>query len=336
MAWNGTSFDMSRIVRGSALLLLLIAVSGGGYYYWREQSRSQLPDGIVQANGRIEAEQVELATKMAGRLAEVLIAEGDIVHKGDIVARMEVTQIAAELHVAEAEVGLAEQAQIQAQALIAQRKSELTLARKELNRATALHGLGAFPTEGVDQRQSQLEVANTALASAIASLDQANAAVTAMEAKVAEARSVLDDTVIRAPCTGRIEYLLARSGEVVGAGGRVATLLDLTKVYMTVFLPARAAGTLAIGADARLILDPVPQYTIPVSVSFVSPEAQFTPKTVETTDERADLMFRVKLQISPELLKQYERQVKTGVRGVAYIRARKDVAWPENLAVRLP
>jgi HlyD family secretion protein len=327
---------MSRNIRWLMFLLVSVLAAGGGYYCWKEESVSRLPDGIVEANGRIEADQVELATKMAGRLSGVFISEGEFVHTGDVVARMDDAQIVAQIHIAEAEVKLAEQAKIEANAVIGQRKSELTLASKEYKRAASLNLAGAFPTEGVDQRRSQLEVANTALASAVASLEQANAAVSATEAKVAEAKSVLDDTVIRAPRTGRIEYLLARSGEVVGAGGRVATLLDLSDVYMTVFLPARSAGTLAIGADARLILDPIPQYTIPVSVSFVSPEAQFTPKSVETSDERADLMFRVKLQIAPELLKQYQRQVKTGVRGVAYVRMRKDVAWPENLAIKLP
>ncbi|HEY0182504.1 MAG TPA: HlyD family efflux transporter periplasmic adaptor subunit, partial [Rhodopila sp.] len=194
----------------------------------------------------------------------------------------------------------------------------------------------AFPTEGLDQRRSQLDVATSAVKSATASLNQANAAIAVTEAKVAEVKSALDDTVLTAPRAGRVEYLLARSGEVLGAGGRVATLLDLSDVYMTVFLPASAAGKLEIGAEARLVLDPIRQYTIPAAVSFVAPEAQFTPKSVETSDERSDLMFRIKLQISPALLKQYEQAVKTGVRGVAYVRTRTGTAWPESLAVRMP
>jgi HlyD family secretion protein len=105
---------------------------------------------------------------------------------------------------------------------------------------------------------------------------------------------------------------------------------------MTVFLPASAAGPLALGSEARLILDPVPQYVVPATVTFVASEAQFTPKSVETQEERDKLMFRVKLSIAPALLKQYENQVKTGVRGVAYVRVRQDAVWPDNLAVKLP
>lgn len=316
--------------------ITLLAVGAAGYFYWSEAARSRLPDGIVEANGRIEAEQVQLATKIAGRLADVLVVEGQLVHEGDIVAHIDNTQIVAQLRAAAAEVELARQGLFQARALIAQRQSENDLARKELDRGAYLNKSGAFPTEGVDQRRSQLDVAGAAIKSAEASLNQANAAVAAAEAKVAEVKSVLSDTVVRAPRSGRIEYLLARSGEVLGAGGRVATLLDLTDVYMTVFLPASTAGRLEMGAEARLILDPIPQYTIPAKVTFVAPEAQFTPKSVETADERTDLMFRIKLQIPAELLKEYERQVKTGVRGIAYVRVRPQAAWPESLAIKLP
>ena len=75
---------------------------------------------------------------------------------------------------------------------------------------------------------------------------------------------------------------------------------------------------------------------MPAKVTFVASEAQFTPKTVETKDEREKLMFRVKLTLPPELLRKYENVVKTGVRGVAYLRVARDKAWPDNLNVKLP
>ena len=105
---------------------------------------------------------------------------------------------------------------------------------------------------------------------------------------------------------------------------------------MTIFLPAADAGALAIGDDARLILDPAPQYVIPAKVTFVAGDAQFTPKAVETKDEREKLMFRVKLTIDPKLLSIWESRVKTGVRGVGYVRVKRDATWPAVLAVKLP
>ena len=142
--------------------------------------------------------------------------------------------------------------------------------------------------------------------------------------------------VLVAPRSGRVQYQLARAGEVVAAGARVLTILDLKDVYMTIFLPAGQAGLLALGDEARLILDPVPQYVVPATISFVAADAQFTPRSVETADEREKLMFRVKLQIDEKVLEAYQSRVKTGVRGMGFVRTSPSTAWPADLAVKLP
>ena len=144
------------------------------------------------------------------------------------------------------------------------------------------------------------------------------------------------DLVLISPRTGRVQYQLARNGEVVAAGGKVLTILDLQDVYMVIFIPAATAGKLEIGGEARIILDPVPQYVVPASVSFVAADAQFTPKTVETQDEREKLMFRVKLRVDTAVLKQYSRKVKTGLRGLGIVRTNTATPWPDDLQVRLP
>ena len=121
----------------------------------------------------------------------------------------------------------------------------------------------------------------------------------------------------------------------MGAGGKVLNLVDLNDVYMNVFLPAQQAGRVALGADVRLILDAAPQYVIPAKVTFVASVAQFTPKTVETANEREKLMFRVKARIDPELLQKHLEQVKTGVPGMAYLKLDAAAEWPESLHVRI-
>ena len=148
--------------------------------------------------------------------------------------------------------------------------------------------------------------------------------------------SILVDLTLVSPRSGRVQYRLARAGEVVAAGQRVLTILDLNDVYMTIYLPAGVAGKLSIGAEARNILDPVPEYVFPATVSFVATEAQFTPKSVETAEEREKLMFRVKLQADPQVLDKYHRQVKTGVRGLGFVRTDPKAPWPAELAVKLP
>ena len=123
---------------------------------------------------------------------------------------------------------------------------------------------------------------------------------------------------------------------MLAAGGRVLNMVDLSDVYMTFFLPTEQAGTLKLGGEARLILDAAPDLRIPATISFVASVAQFTPKTVETSDERLKLMFRVKARIPPELLQLHLEYVKTGLPGVAWVRVNEELPWPEDLAVRLP
>jgi HlyD family secretion protein len=116
----------------------------------------------------------------------------------------------------------------------------------------------------------------------------------------------------------------------------VLTLLDLTDVYMTVFLPTEQIGRLLVGSEARIILDAVPQYVIPASVSFISAEAQFTPREVETRSEREKLMFRIKVRIAPELLAAHIEKVRTGLPGEAYVMLGGGDDWPARFAVNLP
>lgn len=299
-------------------------------------SGNRLPAGFFQTNGRIEAEQVLIASKLAGRVAQVLVEEGQTVDLGQTVALMDTSELEAQLAGTVAQVRRAEKSVAEAEAQIAQRDSEHTLAEQEFERASKLKEGGYGTIQALDLRQSQLTVAVAAQRAAQASLEEALAAADAARADVARIQSLIDDSTLKAPRRGRVEYKLVRSGEVVAAGAPIVTLLDLGDVYMTVFVPARVAGRLAMADEARIVLDPAPDYVIPATVSFVAAGAQFTPKSVETADEREKLMFRIKLRIAPELLKQYEDRVKTGVRGVAYVRTDPAAAWPDALAVKLP
>lgn len=325
-------------MRGSRWVWLLVglAMLGGGFVGWREYSAPRLPNGIAKATGRIEAEQIDIATKLAGRVTEVLVEEGQMVEAGAVVARLDAAEARAQLRGAEARARHAEQALREAEAGVAQRASDRKWAEQELARSALLHEKGYAATEKLDQRRSQAAAARAAHAAAEAGVDQARSMIDAAHADVARLRTVLDDTVLTAPRRGRVQYKLVNSGEVAAAGGRIATLLDLSDVYMTIFLSAREVARLGLGDEARIVLDAAPQYTIPAKVTFVASEAQFTPKAVETADEREKLMFRVKLAIDPELLRRYEPQVKSGIRGLGYVRTSRDAAWPDGLSVRLP
>lgn len=313
-----------------------VVLSAGTFGIWFNSTKSALPDAIVMSNGRLEAERIDVASKQAGRVAEVLVAEGDWVEEGTLVARMETTQIDAQLRQTKAAAAQAEQQKIQAEALLQQRLTEESLAKVEYERAKTLAENGHASQELVDQRESALSTATAAVASARAGIDLADATIESSTAATAQSQSVRNDADLTTPRNGRVQYVLKNVGEVVSAGGTVVTLTDLTDMYMSIYLPAQEAGLLQLGSEARIILDPIPDYVIPARVSFVASTAQFTPKSVETADEREQLMFRVKLTIPADLLKQYEEQAKAGVAGVGYVRTDETVDWPEALAVTLP
>ena len=120
----------------------------------------------------------------------------------------------------------------------------------------------------------------------------------------------------------------------MAAGRKVLNLVDLSGVYMTFYLPERESGRISMGAEARIVLDAAPEYIIPASISFVASTAQFTPKTVETESERQKLMFRVKAQIDPLLLKDRMEFVKVGVTGMAWVKTDPKAEWPASLALK--
>lgn len=121
---------------------------------------------------------------------------------------------------------------------------------------------------------------------------------------------------------------------MLAAGGKALTLVNLEDVYMEIYLPSEQAASLKVGAEARLTVDFAPGRSAIGYVSFVSPEAQFTPKQVETRSERDKLMFRVKIQVPKELIVAYIDRVKTGVRGVGYVKVKDSAVWPSWLEKR--
>ncbi|MFA7436936.1 HlyD family secretion protein [Castellaniella sp.] len=342
-------------------LAMLVILGAGAWLAWSHWNDSTATDGFVMGNGRMEATEIDVATKLPGRLAEVHVREGDFVRAGDVLARMDVSALNAARSEAEArhaqarhgvatahaQVALRESDLRAARALVTLRESELDAARRRLNRSEALARDGASSQQELDDDRARVQGAQAALAAAQAQADAAVAAiqaaqtqVTGAEAQVAAAvASVaridadLQDADLRAPRDGRVQIITARAGEVLGAGGRVLNLLDLADVYMTFFVPETDAGRIALGSEVRIVLDAAPEYVIPAQVSFVASQAQFTPKTVETASERQKLMFRVRAQLPPALLRRHLEQVKTGVPGVAWLKLDAQAHWPESLAV---
>ena len=348
------------LMRGGVLLALCVVA----WMSWTEYSKDVWGKGLASGNGRIEAVEIDIASKAAGRLRDVLVREGDFVSAGQVVALMDTEVLDAQLRQAEAQLQQAQigvtvarsqwhQRRAEKTAMLAaqaQREAEFEIARKRQSRSSTLAKTGASSQQVADEdraqvlgasaavsaAKAQVVAADGAIATAEAQVASAASAVDAARASVARVRADIDDSTLKAPRDGRIQYRVAQAGEVVGAGGRVLNMVDLSDVYMTFFLPTASAGKLALGDEVRLVLDAAPQFVVPARVSFVADVAQFTPKTVETAVEREKLMFRVRAQLPSELLKKHILHVKTGLPGMAYVRIDPQAEWPSKLAFRTP
>lgn len=348
--------------------LTLVAVAAAlvlaGGYAWKQWQAGHANDGLAGGNGRIEATEVDVATKLGGRVDDILVTEGAFVKAGEPLARMQIHTLQAQqaealagkdravhtVAAAKAQVALRESDHAAALALVSQREAELDAARRRLVRSETLTKEGASAVQELDDDRARVRSAEAALkatqaqaAAAKAAIEAARAEVTGSDSAVRAAAATvqridaeLDDSTLVAPRDGRVQFRLAQPGEVLGAGGKVLNLVDLSDVYMSFFLPETVAGRVALGSDVRIVLDAAPQWVIPAQVSFVASTAQFTPKTVETASERQKLMFRVKARIDPQLLQKHLQQVKTGLPGQAWVLAEPGAQWPAHLQVKLP
>lgn len=343
----------------AAVSLLGLAAAVLVWEPWRVQGFGA---GFVSGNGRIEATEIAVAARLAGRVKDILVSEGQFVEAGEPLAHLEIESLQAQrdeaqarlqqaresVSGAEAQVVLRQSDHQAARALVVQRDSELDAAQRRLSRSERLAEEGFFSGQTLDDDRARVHSLQAALAAARAQVTAVQAGIAVARTQVSGAKAnvkaqeatleridvELADSVLKAPRDGRVQYLVARPGEVVGAGGRVLNLIDLSEVYMSFFLPETVAGRVALGSEVHIVLDVAPQYVIPAKVSFVANAAQFTPKSVETASERQKLMFRVRAQIDRDLLLRHRDQVKTGLPGVAWLKLDADAPWPEKLRVK--
>lgn len=301
-----------------------------GYQYWKS-AQSALPEGIASGNGRIEAKLVDVAAKEPLRVKDILVDEGALVEPGQVLGHLDTVTLDAELASNKSAALAAKQQLAVAESAIVKRKSEVRLARIEVDRSRKLLAQRAGSQREVDVRTMAFEAATAALAQEEARLASAKQDVETAEANVTKTQTRITDATLTSPVRGRVLYRLTEPGEVLGPGGKALTLINLEDVYMEIFLPSAEASALQIGADARITVDHAPGRVAPGRVSFVSPEAQFTPKQVETKSEREKLMFRVKIQVPEDLIQAYIERIKTGVRGVGYVKVSDTAVWPEWL-----
>ncbi len=341
-----------------------VAAAAIAVFAWTALRPSGPGSGFVSGNGRIEATEIDVATKLAGRVQDIMVNEGDFVHAGQPLAQMQIEVLDAQrdearaqsqqavtaVASAKAQVAVRRSDTAAAAAMVGQRESELDAAQRRFARSETLAKKGVTALQVLDDdrarvrgaeatltgAQAQVAAASAAIAAAEAEVVGANSGVAATQATVARVEADIEDSQLKSPRDGRVQYRIAQPGEVLAAGGRVLNLVDLSDVYMTFFLPETVVGRIALGGEVHIVLDAASQYVIPARVSYVASTAQFTPKTVETASERQKLMFRVKAQIDRELLQKHLRRVKTGLPGMAWLKLDAQAPWPADLAIKLP
>jgi HlyD family secretion protein len=351
-----------RYLKPAVGIVLVVVVGVAAYLIWLHFRPKGLGEGFASGNGRIEAVEFDVAAKSPGRITDMYVDDGDFAAAGQVVARMDTAVLRAQLKQAQAEeaearnatstalavVAQRESEEAAAMAVVTQREAEQVVALKTVERSQILSTEHATSIQEYDNDVAHQREAAAAVVTSKAQLAASQATINAARSQVLEARSnvvaaqaaesrlqaEIDETELTAARESRVQYRIAQPGEVVAAGGKVLSMVDLSDVTMTFFLPEAATGRIAVGSEVHIVLDAAPQNVIPATVSFVADVAQFTPKTVETASEREKLVFRVKARIDPALLRKHVAQVKSGLPGMAYVRLDPSVPWPEKLKTR--
>lgn len=303
-----------------AALIVVLAVAGGIGAYYYSSSAGKEPSGLTLF-GNVEVTEVDLGFKTPGRVAEVLTGEGLSVKKGDIMAKLESPDL--ESAVAQAQAGLDEakerlreisagsrrQEISQMAASVAQAGAELDKAEKELKRAVFLHDNGAISTQRLEDAQKARDVAFNLSRKAVEahslavegprreSVLAAQARVRQAEAALSVANERLKDATLYSPVSGITLRRNMEPGESAGAGAPVVTIGDLANPWVRVYVKEDRLNTVKIGQKTFVTVDSYPGKVFEGTVSYIASEAEFTPKNIQTKEERVKLVFAVKVAV---------------------------------------
>jgi HlyD family secretion protein len=303
---------MKRRISGVLLVALLSAGAA---------ACGSSPDDRIQASGTVEATEADLGFQVPGRVLEVAVREGDLVSGGQELARVDQTELeaaraaaAAQLEGARARLtdlrrGARAEEIRQAEAVVRSARQRADNARREVERALRLFEGGAISQQALDEAETAVEVA-------AATADQAEEALALVrmgprtetinaqaaqvdqaEANLARAGAALDHAVVRAPFPGRITVRHREPGESVSPGAPVLTLLDPTDRWVRIYVREDQIGRVQVGLAADIVSDTYPDRVYRGQVIFIGSEAEFTPRNVQTMEERTKLVYPVKVRI---------------------------------------
>ncbi len=304
-------------------LTLLFNLTPAQAWQW-PWSAAETEDRIAAA-GTVEVTEVLISFPVTGTLDQRPPDEGDRVSRGDLVAQLDAREASASLVQAQAsaaaaaarlrerEAGYREEEIAQAQAGVAEAQAELDYRQAEAGRARALFKGGAISRKQMDLEQTAADTARQRqqsareklrllhagyrpeqIAAARAELEQANAAVLAAQVRLQDRKAV-------SPITGVVLRTHAEVGETLSAGRPALTIGDLASPWVRVYIPETHIGRIRLGSDAEVTVDSHPDRRFSGRVTYVASEAEFTPKNVQTQEERVKLVFAVDVRVeNPE------------------------------------
>jgi HlyD family secretion protein len=301
-------------MRSKATVIVLAVLAG-------QACSGSVKKDVIAASGTIEAVEVNVAAKVSGQVLELAVGEGSRVEPGDRLAAIDHAALDIQLRQAEAGVRLAE-AQLallvkgaraedvgQAEASLRQAEAALKLAEDDAGRMRELAKTGSVTPKSRDDAEARLTVAaaqRSAAAEALAKVRKLARPeeVRAAEARLAQAQAAADllaktiaDCTVTAPAGGVVTHKAVEAGEIVSPGGTVVTLVALETVHVMIYVTEKELGRVRLGDAADVTIDAFPGKVFPGRVTYISPEAEFTPKNVQTKEDRVKLVFGVKVEI---------------------------------------
>jgi HlyD family secretion protein len=361
-----------RVPRLAVWLILIAALGsiGAGWYFFGVSSA--LPVGLLQANGRIESDVVNVSSKLAGRIVTLGAREGDTVKAGAALIQLDDRSVTAQLQQAQSALATAsarvESARVSLAVMIKEvpvsiASAEASLAAaeaaerraadaeaqygREAERARRLLADGTVPQQTAEQAELAWTSSRNQHAAAAANRAQAEQALAdarlgpdrvrakqaellSLEAtrneaaaRVSQAQTAVDDLRVLSPIDAIVTSRFANIGEVVNAGMPLLELVDPDRLYLKVYIPEKDIGRVRRGLPARIYTDSFPGEPFEATVGYIGSRAEFTPKEVQTPDERTKLVYEVRLYLN----ENPDHKLTPGMPADAIIRWKEDVAW---------
>lgn len=320
-------YDKNRGIKRKLLWVVVILVLAGVSFFAYKKISNKSSDVILKGNGRIEGREVSVATKFSGRIVELNADEGDYVKKGDLLAVIDSRSLEADIEAQKAKAEEVQKQIIATEADIKGTKSDINFFKKEVERSKTLMKQSFSSQLELDTNTNNLEKAEAKLTNLEASKKALQASYKSLQASIKSQEVDLSDMKIYSPVDGVILYKLVEDGEMLANNGKLFIMYNPDDLYMTVYMPSEKAGQVKLGEPAIIRLDAYPNKNFNAKVTFVADNAEFTPKEVETQQERQKLVFRVKLTLDDNS----SREAKPGMPGDGYIKLDKNAPWPTNL-----